>query len=155
MGTRSLTHVIEKWKDETGLYKKQTLLTMYRQMDGYPEGMGVDLANFLMSGTVVNGIPMNADKRLFNGAGCLAAQLVTEFKTGSGGIYIVKPNSKGHGECYTYEIVVNDEDFSITLNCYENGYIKNGKYHKGAKLLFSGTPERFNNWVEEQEKLNN
>jgi hypothetical protein len=46
MGTRSLTHVIESYKDN-GKKKKQTLLTMYRQYDGYPRGHGADLVEFL------------------------------------------------------------------------------------------------------------
>jgi hypothetical protein len=29
---------------------------MYRQYDGYPSGMGMDLVNFLKDGIVVNGI---------------------------------------------------------------------------------------------------
>jgi hypothetical protein len=38
MSTRSLTHV----KDEAG----RTLVTFYRQGDGYPTGHGKDLADF-------------------------------------------------------------------------------------------------------------
>ena len=83
MGTRSLTHVIETWNDKTGKQKKQCLMTMYRQYDGYPSGMGDELADFLKDGVVVNGIGMDEKRRVFNGAGCLAAQLVAHFKDDS------------------------------------------------------------------------
>ena len=57
MGTRSLTRVIETWNDEkTNKLKKQVLVCMYRQYDGYPSGMGSDLAEFLNGGKLVNGI---------------------------------------------------------------------------------------------------
>ena len=84
MGTRSLTRVFETYNDNGKKYTEK-LLTLYRQFDGYPRGMGLDLANFLTSGKVVNGISGQAE-RVFNGAGCLAAQLVSELKKGAGGL---------------------------------------------------------------------
>jgi len=47
MGTRSLTYVYE---GET------PIMCMYRQFDGYLEGHGQELANFLNELTVGNGI---------------------------------------------------------------------------------------------------
>lgn len=74
MGTRSLTRVF----DPSGV----EIICMYRQFDGYLSGHGKELAEFLASGEVVNGItvvPANY-ARVFNGADDLAAQLVTWFK---------------------------------------------------------------------------
>lgn len=82
MGTRSLTFVYD---DE------DPVVCMYRQFDGYPTGHGKELAEFLNSGRMVNGIPMHADEILYNGIGCLAAQMVAHFKTGTGGIYLHAP----------------------------------------------------------------
>ena len=95
MGTRSQTHV----KDEHG----RTLVTIYRQYDGYPSGMGVDLASFADSGPLVNGISPG-QRNVFSGMGCFAASLIKELKEGPGGIYIHRPNSKDYWEEYTYEI---------------------------------------------------
>ena len=73
MGTRSLTRVFDQ--DE------QELVCMYRQYDGYLSEHGKELAEFLGSGKVVNGINSSqGDGRVFNGADDLAAQLVTWFK---------------------------------------------------------------------------
>ena len=80
MGTRSLTYV----------YVEDTpIMCMYRQFDGYPSGHGVELAEFLTQIEMGNGM---ADKpELFsfaNGMGCLAAQMIVNFKKSPGGFYI-------------------------------------------------------------------
>ena len=107
MGTRSVTKVIETWNDEkTNKLKKQTLVCMYRQMDGYPSGMGVDLAEFLESGKKVNSISLGETQRVFNGMGCLAAQMVAHFKDGAGGIYLYPINVKDAWQNYEYEIKI-------------------------------------------------
>lgn len=87
MGTRSLTYIYNGTKADMG----KPMVCMYRQFDGYPEGHGEELANFLLSGNLVNGIPANNDERLFNGMGCLAAQMVCYFKKDCGGIYLYAP----------------------------------------------------------------
>jgi hypothetical protein len=142
MGTRSLTHVIVSYK-HNGKKKKQTLLTMYRQFDGYPSGHGAELVEFLEGGKVVNGLGMDdKDKRVFNGAGCLAAQLVAHFKTEPGGFYIQKPNAKDCGEEYTYEIEVDSDTKQITLRCFKVW---------GKKIkMFEGKAEDFLETVKEE-----
>jgi len=147
MGTRSLTHVIETWKDSTGKKKKQTLLTMYRQMDGYPSGHGAELVDFLEGSKVVDGYTKSdeeSEKRVFNGAGCLAAQLVAHFKKGVGGFYLHRPNAKDCGEEYTYELEIDDLTHEVTLRCYEN---VNKKI-----LLFEGKAEDFLEAVKAKEE---
>jgi len=89
MGTRSLTRVIETYRDDKK--DKQvnvTLVNMYRQYDGYPSGHGVELVDFINSGKVVNGLGAD-DRNVFNGAGCLAAQMIAHFKNGAGGFYLM------------------------------------------------------------------
>jgi hypothetical protein len=154
MGTRSLTHVIETYNDDKGNKKKVALLTMYRQFDGYPSGMGNDLAEFLKSGKVVNGISVAETERVFNGAGCLAAQLVANFKEGAGGFYIHKPMSKNCGEEYVYEIYVDYETKQIKLRCLEVGYMVKDKYVNKKRELFFGSPNDFEVWLENHEKQN-
>jgi hypothetical protein len=146
MGTRSLTHVIETYKDN-GKKKKQTLLTMYRQYDGYPSGHGADLVEFLEGSRVVNGYTssdMVSEKRVFNGTGCLAAQLVAHFKKGIGGFYLHRPNTKDCGENYTYDIEVDSDTSEVTLRCYEIGYMnKKNEYVNKKRILFEGKAEDF------------
>ena len=67
MGTRSLTRVIDRQeclsfaKGHLAKNVGKSYVNMYRQFDGYIEGMGVDLAEFLLPFTVVNGIRMNEE----------------------------------------------------------------------------------------------
>ena len=88
MGTRSLTHFIE-----VNDGKEETLTTLYRQYDGHPESIGLELATFLESGLMVNGYGMT-DKRQFNGLGCLVAQVIAELKDGVANVYVYPPDSK-------------------------------------------------------------
>ena len=100
MGTRSLTYVFDQNYD--------AIVCMYRQFDGYPSGHGIELAEFLLSGEVVNGIPLNANKRLFNGMGCLAAQMIDSFKEDAGGIYLHAPSlDRDDWQDYEYHVSEN------------------------------------------------
>ena len=145
MGTKSLTRVIETWNDEkTNKLKKQTLVCMYRQFDGYPSGMGSDLAEFLNGGKLVNGISLAETERVFNGMGCLAAQLVAHFKNGAGGYYLYPTNTKDAWQDYEYEIIQHEED-PIQLKVLEVG--------KGKRTLYFGEPKDFESWLEVHETI--
>jgi hypothetical protein len=142
MGTRSTYRVIEQYKDDNGKVKNINLVLVYLQFDGYPEGHPLETAEWLVSGTVVNGLSMNEDKLVFNGAGCLAAQLITKFKVGVGGTYIHSLTSRGWSwENYTYDIIVK-EDKTIEYVCYDvtGGH---GDKKPRFKELYRGTPEQF------------
>jgi len=150
MGTRSLTRVFSTYNDEKkNKQVKIQLVNMYRQYDGYPEGHGTELADFLNSGKVVNGIGANETERVFNGAGCLAAQMIAHFKEGAGGIYIEPITAKDCGQEYEYEIIVDYDTHEVTLKCIEVGYIDSkGKYKSGKRTLFEGKPSEFEQFVE-------
>lgn len=143
MGTRSLTTFIEKWTNNKGKVRQTKIVTMYRQFDGYPSGHGIELANFLAGGKVVNGISANEKGLVFNGIGCLTAQAVAHFKTGPGNIYLHRGGTTNCWEQYRYEVIVDDDRKSLILKCYEVG--------KRAKLLFEGTPQEFIDKLEEIE----
>ena len=82
MGTRSLTYVIDD-------NKRTKIINMYRQFDGYPSGHGAELAEFLNSfQEITNGFGFNETRKIANGMGCLAAQLVANFKKEHGGFYL-------------------------------------------------------------------
>lgn len=98
MGTRSLTFVY----DDDG--ESDVIVNMYRQYDGYISGHGVELAEFLMSGRFVNGIPVGDNSVLFNGMGDLACQLVANFKKGNGGFYLYPASATDCGQEYEYHV---------------------------------------------------
>jgi hypothetical protein len=103
MGTRSLTFVYEENKP---------IVNMYRQFDGYPSGHGQELANFLLSGELVNGFS-DENAKVFNGMGCLAAQMIVNFKKSVGGFYIYPIESNSCWQDYEYHIY---EDTVIIKN---------------------------------------
>ena len=129
MGTRSLTRVIDRQKGlsftKGHLAKNvgKSYINMYRQFDGYIEGMGVDLAEFLIPFTMVNGIRLDEKRKVANGGGCLAAQIVAHFKDGAGGVYL-HPTEGKPGDCweeYIYTIFVTDnqEKDNIIIAVYD------------------------------------
>ena len=136
MGTRSLTTFIDKWTEEkTSKVKKTKIVTMYRQFDGYPTGHGLELAEFLASGKMVNGIGME-DQRVFNGMGCLAAQCVKDFKDGAGGIYLHRGGTINCWEDYRYEVIYDHNTKKLTMRCISVGL-------KRGKVIFDGDPADF------------
>jgi len=95
MGTRSLTRVIPRQEglayNQGHLHPEKAVVNMYRQYDGYPNGHGIDLAEFLKDIKIVNGIQYTSsvlEILIANGEGCLAAQMVKHFKDGVGNIYL-------------------------------------------------------------------
>lgn len=129
MGTRSLTVVKDKDDKE--------IMVMYRQFDGYPEGMGQDLATYLKAHKLVNGIGLGATwKNAFNGPCCMAASIVSQFKDDIGGIYLYPAETRGCGEEYVYTVYSVGEQ--IKLMCKDVG---------DKKILFDGTPEDYLTWL--------
>ena len=129
MGTRSTTRVV---------CDNITLVNMYRQFDGYISGHGRELAAFLNTQRVTNGIPFKRageGKVWSNGAGCLAAQLVAHFKTEPGGIYLVQP---GDWEAYNYTVEVCECTNAIRVKVH---------YGNSEVPIFDGTLEEFTAYV--------
>lgn len=149
MGTRSLTTFIETYKDNDGKQKKEEIVTMYRQYDGYPSGHGRDLAEFLSQGKLVNGIGLN-DTIVFNGMGCLTAQVVAHFKDGAGGIYLQRAN-KDSWENYRYHVIGDFDTKEITIKVFEIGYMKGDKYINKPRVIFEGTPKELLEYCKKEE----
>lgn len=109
MGTRSLTFV----------YDGETpIINMYRQYDGYPTGHGAELAEFLAPFEMVNGISVRADKqerKIANGMGCLAAQLVSNFKQEAGQFYLYPTSAVDCGQDYEYHIYQGTEGLRVRI----------------------------------------
>ena len=145
MGTRSLTKVITTWEDTNGKKQRKPITCMYRQYDGYLEGHGQELAEWLSGYTLVNGIPSDKSEPMFNGMDCLAAQMFAHFKDGAGGIYCMHPDSEDCWEEYLYEISEGQHGSyeGILLTVYEIGH------ESGAAEIFHGTPEELLTKIEE------
>jgi hypothetical protein len=136
MGTRSTYRIIEENNvgKKVKKIKQEPLCLIYFQYDGYPSGHPSETAEWLASGKVVNGYGASEELQ-FNGAGCLAAQMVAKFKDGVGGVYIQSLSSRGESwEDYLYDIIVK-ENYTIEFVAYEND--------KTPIEIFRGTPSEF------------
>jgi hypothetical protein len=109
---------------------------MYYQYDGYPSGLGADIAKFLQPIDIVNGFsPGDESGIVANGMGCLAAQLIAHQKQGVGGVYIVHCNpGSDHWQDFEYHI-----------------YKKRVEVKNPKNLMFSGSWEDFRYFCEEDD----
>jgi len=111
------------------------MLCMYRQYDGYPSCHGRELADFLSSITLVNGLSSDEDRVVANGMGCLAAQMISKFKDGPGGIYITSPElNQDSWQDYGYHVFA---DKVFVRN--PDTVIFNGTWKKFAKFCEENT----------------
>jgi len=124
MGTRSLTFVYDGDKP---------IINMYRQFDGYPSGHGSELADFLKGFEIVNGYG-EVKPKIANGMGCLAAQLIANFKQSVGGFYIHAVTDTDCWQDYEYHVY---EDKVVVKNPTE--------------VIFSGTWENFKEFCCDEE----
>ena len=79
-------------------------MSLYKQYDGYPEGLGKKLLFFIQKKLWVNGIPFGKEKEVFNGINDFTIQLVCylkEYQRDAGGIYAISEEQK---EEFNYEI---------------------------------------------------
>jgi len=123
MGTPALTI----FKDEKG----QEIAVMYTHNDGYLQGYGKKLVEFLQGMKLTNGIPFVAPGEKFaNGMNCLAAQVIAKFKDRVGDVYLWPVGKRDIGEDYIYEVSGKEG---------EEVYIVGVKLHgKDTGILFSG-----------------
>lgn len=108
MGTRALTFVYD------GDIGEGAIINLYRQYDGYPSGHGADLAMFLSRGRLVNGLS-GKDTTVFNGMGCLAAQLVANFKDGPGQFYLYPVTAVDCGQDYEYHVYERNNEVRVRV----------------------------------------
>ena len=128
MGTRCLT---------TFGHGEGEIVVLYRQFDGYPEGHGAELAQFLAGSTIVNGIG-GQEGTIFNGMGCLAASVVARFKDGVGGFYLYPAGTRSCGENYLYEVYG---------EVGQEPHIKCSKSYGTKGVLFDGTASQYLDWL--------
>jgi hypothetical protein len=99
MGTRALTVILDA-PDDGG----HEIVVLYRHMDGGPRWHGAALKEFLAGIELVHGFSQGDNRRIANGMGCLAAQIVAHFKTDPGGFYLYPAGTRGGDEQYIYTV---------------------------------------------------
>ena len=137
MATRAIIRIAEREEGVTFSEHQEDYHTqLYHHFDGYPEGLGVTLANYLNDINLVNGTSGNSHQA--NGLGCLAAQLVCELKDGPGNVYIDKAGAKRSWIDYIYYVWATEgKDVWISIFDYND------------ECIFVGTPQRLLNKYKE------
>lgn len=105
MATRSIITIRSRWVDESKVNEWEINGTIFLHNNGYLEGVGRWLYDFLDGMVVVNGIAVGEPmpERCANGPGRLACQLVTAMQLDY--MYPSLAPSKGnYGEEYRYQI---------------------------------------------------
>ena len=130
MATRAKIHIARR---EEGVsfseIPEKVIVSIYSHWDGYPEGLGVQLAEYFYEKVVTNGLGGKDDYRAFNGMGCLAASLVAELKDGPGNVYI-EDKDRPHGwSDYKYYVWGNDNK-GIWISIFD-----------GSECIFVGKPQ--------------
>ena len=115
MGTRSLIYF--QARDSDG--KVVIYVVIYQQYDGYPEGVGATLAEFLSKVNLVNGFTRKDEEEkeriVCNGFDDLVARFIAQHKSGVGGFYIY-PAVPDMIEEFVYHVTNTDEGIRISIN---------------------------------------
>ena len=110
MGTRSLVIVKE------GDLNSNDIMVIYRQYDGYPAGMGLDLFDKFGNHTVVNGFNSHTAENFANGMHCLSAQIVWHLKGGEiGNVYLYPAGTRDYDEEYIYIIYLKNDELHLQV----------------------------------------
>ena len=145
MGTRSLTTFKEDHTNEE-------IVVLYRQMDGYPEGHGIDLFRFLNNMNMVNGMKPQEKRKTSNGMSCLAAQMIAYFKDEPGGFYLYRADTRDIGEEYVYTIYLDfvdndDNERKIMIKVEKTSYDEDFK-NRFMEEIFDGQVDNYKEWLE-------
>jgi hypothetical protein len=129
MATRAKIHIARR---EEGVsfsdIPEKVMVSIYNHWDGYPEGLGVQLAEYFNGKVVTNGLGSRDDYDAFNGMGCLAASLIAELKDGPGNVYIEDPECPHTWIDYEY-YVWGDDGKDIWISIFD-----------GSECIFVGLP---------------
>lgn len=149
MGTRSLITFI-KLDPETK--KEMPLVAIYQMYDGYLDGVGKELCEWLSKKKMINGLGFHQNTDEYaNGIGCLAAQFIRDFKTGVGGLYIYPIDCEKRWIDYSYDVIIDNQIYfpleGIPVADLTKIRVSNWQY----KPFFKGTVEELMKYKEPEE----
>lgn len=145
MGTRSTITFCEKVDDKIIPY-----VNIYQQYDGYLEGVGKELCEWLKNKIIVNGFSSDDRRDIANGVGCLVAQFISDKKNGVGNFYIY-PIGEGKNYCdYNYTVII---DGIYSYSAKRLKYITTIEVDSwGSKPFFKGTIQELLDYIEKHKE---
>ena len=131
MGTRATIKIARREEGVSFSEKPdKVMVSIYQHYDGYPEGLGVTLANYLDDKKITNGLGVDRNTPVFNGLGCMAASIIAELKEEAGNVYIEDPERKHSWIEYEYYIW-GDDHKDIWISIFD-----------GDECIFVGKPDK-------------
>jgi len=119
MGTRATIKIAKREEGVSFSEKPDNfIVSIYHHFDGYPEYLGVTLANYLEDKKIVNGLSGDRDAPVFNGLGCMAASIIKELKEEAGNVYIEDPEHPSSWLSYEY-VVWGDRYKDIWISIFD------------------------------------
>ncbi len=114
-------------------------VTIYVHFDGYPQGLGNDLAEHLTGYRLTNGVSGDAGKTA-NGMDCLAAQIVGNLKDMVGNVYLSLDHDSFDDTPvdYLYFISPNEDGSRVDIRV---------EHRAGKTLLFDGPLDDFHRTI--------
>ena len=119
--------------------------SLYIHGDGYPEGIGVEIADICKGIKIVDGISPGKND-VANGMGCLAARIISILKLDDMGIVMpgrvyLKNIEDDYDVTFKYEIVTQGIGKEVVIKIWSCGL---------NRLIFQGTPEEVINEFEDK-----
>ena len=100
------------------IYNKedQPICNLYFHYDGYVDGVGKEIVDFIKEKQYVTSLPIQPNPNLCNGMGDLAAQIVCHFKNQQpiGGVYLYPVNQQMYTD-YNYLLKVHERELELTV----------------------------------------
>lgn len=145
MGTRSII----TFADVLHTHEVRPFLCVYQQFDGYLEGVGTELARWLLNKVIVNGISLDhvESNNMANGFGCLLAQYIRDHKTTVGNLYIYPINGIDPQD-YNYEVLFNTDEWMLENRIDPNKLITISVNNWGEEPFFRGSPQELLDYIE-------
>ena len=145
MGTRARINIFEMGVK----IDNQILVSIYVHWDGYPSGLGANIAKFSKDMKIINGIPIGDPNIIMgkaaNGIGCYAAQLIKHLKEEIGNVSLRNTSEKSHGEEYVYNVRKEKGEIWIdVLSGRMTAFGCPGDPVDQMTLIFSGLAKDFN-----------
>ena len=118
------------------------MVSLYCHWDGYPSGMGAELAEFFKGVKIVNGFNMDQNKigEFANGFGCAVAQFIASVKTMVGNIYMQVLGTCSGDYDYTVNYLTDTQTYSISVVSYDEE-IFNGDIDKFLEFCTASNDE--------------
>lgn len=130
MGTRALVSIYDEDNTE--------FVTIYHHMDGYPEGLGMQLKTRFGAVQLVNGISPGQTV-IANGMDCFAAQVVSFLKGDDvGSVYLHPPGTRDRGEEFHYHLRADGSAIRLEVTGGPTTFFGGSSEHGATSPIWSG-----------------